>query len=159
MTGEKKEIQVVIFSLGDEEYCVDISSVREIIRLVEITRIPKMPDFIEGIINLRGQTTTVIDLRKRFEMDSTINDANRIIIADLKGETIGLIVDSVSEVLSVTADQMDDIPSIKNAKTQEYLKNIYKIGDRIIIFLDLDKILDELEIEQTENIKEHIDIT
>lgn len=160
MSGQikSKDMQVVIFSLGGEEYSVDISIVREIIRMVDLTRIPKLPEFIEGVINLRGQITTVIDLRKRFEMEPVVSDNNRIIIVDLKGEPIGIIVDSVSEVMTVPSGQIDDMPSIKHARTQEYLKGICKVDDRILILLDLDKILTELEFAQTETIKEDLEI-
>jgi len=155
---KSKDMQVVVFSLGGEEYSVDISIVREIIRMVDLTRIPKLPEFIEGVINLRGQITTVIDLRKRFEMEPVVSDNNRIIIVDLKGEPIGIIVDSVSEVMTVPTGQIDDMPSIKHAQTQEYLKGICKVDDRILILLDLDKILTELEFAQTETIKEDLEI-
>ena len=160
MSGQikSKDMQVVVFSLGGEEYSVDISVVREIIRMVDLTHIPKLPEFIEGVINLRGQITTVIDLRKRFEMEPVVNDENRIIIVDLKGEPIGIIVDSVSEVMTVPTGQIDDMPSIKHARTQEYLKGICKVDDRILILLDLDKILTELEFTQTETIKEDLEI-
>ncbi len=159
MSGQikSKDMQVVIFSLGGEEYSVDISIVREIIRMVDLTRIPKLPEFIEGVINLRGQITTVIDLRKRFGMEPVISNENRIIIVDLKGEPIGIIVDSVSEVMTVPSGQIDDMPSIKHARTQEYLKGICKVDDRILILLDLDKILTELEFTQTETIKEDLE--
>jgi len=154
---KSKDMQVVVFSLGGEEYSVDISMVREIIRMVDLTRIPKLPEFIEGVINLRGQITTVIDLRKRFEMEPVVNDNNRIIIVDSKGEPIGIIVDSVSEVMTVPPGQIEDMPSIKHARTQEYLKGICKVDDRILILLDLDKILTELEFAQTETIKENLE--
>ena len=156
---EPKELQVVIFGLGNEEYGVDISSLREIIRMVDITRIPKLPDFIEGVINLRGQTTTVIDLRKRFDMDPALTDAARIIIVDLKDESIGMIVDSVSEVKSISLDDIDSVPSIKDTRTQDYLKGIIKLGERIIILLDHEKILSELELAQAEKVKVEIDNT
>lgn len=154
--SESNDLQVVIFSLGGEEYCVDISSVREIIRMVDITRIPKLPGFIEGVINLRGQITTVIDFRKRFEMETTVDDTNRIVIVDLKGESIGIIVDAVYEVKTVSIGQIDDVPSIKHTKTQEYLKGICKIDDRILILLDLDKVLSELELTQAGSVKEEL---
>ncbi len=154
---KSKDMQVVVFSLGGEEYSVDISMVREIIRMVDLTRIPKLPEFIEGVINLRGQITTVIDLRKRFEMEPIVNDNNRIIIVDSKGEPIGIIVDSVSEVMTVPPGQIEDMPSIKHARTQEYLKGICKVDDRILILLDLDKILTELEFAQTETIKDNLE--
>ncbi len=154
---KSKDMQVVVFSLGGEEYSVDISMVREIIRMVDLTRIPKLPEFIEGVINLRGQITTVINLRKRFEMEPIVNDNNRIIIVDSKGEPIGIIVDSVSEVMTVPPGQIEDMPSIKHARTQEYLKGICKVDDRILILLDLDKILTELEFAQTETIKDNLE--
>ncbi|MDF1557148.1 MAG: chemotaxis protein CheW [ANME-2 cluster archaeon] len=159
MTGrvESQEVQVVIFSLGGEEYCVDISCVREIIRMVEITRIPKLPDFVEGVINLRGQITTVIDMRKRFDMELMENDTNRIIIIDLQGEPFGAVVDSVYEVKTISLDLIDSVPSIKHAQTQEYLKGICKIDDRILILLDFEKILSDLELAQTVTMKEEME--
>lgn len=155
---KSKYMQVVVFSLGGEEYSVDISIVREIIRMVDITRIPKLPEFIEGVMNLRGQIITVIDLRKRFEIKPAVNDNNRIIIVVLKGEPVGIIVDSVLEVMTVLPGQIDDIPSIKHTQTQEYLKGICKVDDRILILLDIDKILTELEFKQTETRKENLEI-
>lgn len=155
---KSKYMQVVVFSLGGEEYSVDISIVREIIRMVDITRIPQLPEFIEGVMNLRGQIITVIDLRKRFEIKPAVNDNNRIIIVVLKGEPVGIIVDSVLEVMTVLPAQIDDIPSIKHAQTQEYLKGICKVNDRILILLDIDKILTELEFKQTETMKENLEI-
>lgn len=153
-----QEIQVVIFGLGNEEYGVDISHLREIIRIVDITRIPKLPDCIEGVINLRGQITTVVDLRKRFDMDSTIRDSTRIIIVDLKGESMGMIVDSVSEVKTISRDKIDSVPSLKDTRTREYLKGICTLHERIIILLDHEKILSELELSQAGNIKEGFDM-
>lgn len=155
---KSKYMQVVVFSLGGEEYSVDISIVREIIRMVDITRIPKLPEFIEGVMNLRGQIITVIDLRKRFEIKPAVNDNNRIIIVVLKGEPVGIIVDSVLEVMTVLPGQIDDIPSIKHTQTQEYLKGICKVDNRILILLDIDKILTELEFKQTEIRKENLEI-
>ena len=96
----KKEFQLVVFKIGNEEFGVDIKQVREIVRLVEITRMPKAPAFIEGVVNLRGQIVSVIDLAKRLDLPSRPrDDFTRIVVIEIESNTVGMVVDSVSEVL------------------------------------------------------------
>ena len=139
--------QIVAFNLADEEYGVDIIQVQEIVRPPEITRIPQMADFIEGVINLRGKIIPVIDLRKRFKIpERSRSDKTRIVVADASGQTIGLVVDGVSEVLRISDDSVDSIPPSISSIDTEYLTGVAKqAGERLIILLDLKKILTELE--------------
>ena len=107
------EIQLVSFILGDETFAIDVAQVREIVKLEKITRIPKMPDFIEGVLNLRGQITTVVDMRKRFHMEAVERDAqSKIIIGEIEKFKFGMIVDSVSNVLRVPPENILPPPEI-----------------------------------------------
>ncbi|RLI76574.1 chemotaxis protein CheW [Archaeoglobales archaeon] len=141
MTG--KGMQIIVFELGNEKYGVDISQVKEIIRVSEITRIPNTPDFVEGVIDLRGQITTVINLRKKFGMEPKPMDANtRIIIIEHNGSTIGMIVDTVSEVMHLLEEDIDKLPSVTTSNdASNILKGIAKTSNGLIILVDLIKIL------------------
>ncbi len=141
--------EVVAFRLGDEEFCLDIANVREIKEMMPITRVPNAPDFIEGVINLRGQITAVIDLKKKlgYYDESTVENKN-IIIADIKGETVGIIVDSVSDVLTLSEEEIEQPPKMLASKLDtKFIKGIAKInnGERLLIMLDLDKLFEEDE--------------
>jgi len=138
--------QLVVFSLSSEEYGVPITQIQEIIRLPEITRIPGMPGFIEGVINLRGRIIPVIDLRGRFGLDQKERtEKNRIVVADAGGQTVGLVVDGVSEVLQISGDQIDAIPPSMASIDSEYLSGVAKIDKLLVILLDLAKLLNDLE--------------
>ncbi|WP_297536019.1 chemotaxis protein CheW [Thermococcus sp.] len=143
------EIQVVAFKVGNEEFCLDISKVREIKEMMPITRVPNAPDFIEGVINLRGQITTVINLKKLlgYYGDEDLS-RKKIIIAEVRDEIVGIIVDDVSDVLTLTEDQIEQPPKTLASRVDvRYIKGIAKIngGERLLIMIDLDKLLgDEL---------------
>ena len=149
------ESQLVTFTLGHEEYGVDITKVREINRLVEITHVPRAPEFVEGLINLRGTVVPIIDLRKRFEIESSGDEKqHRIIVVDVHGRTIGVIVDSVSEVLNLSAENIDEVPeTISSGVNSQFLKGVGKIGDRLMLLLDLDNILSADELGKLEAVK------
>jgi purine-binding chemotaxis protein CheW len=138
--------QLVVFSLASEEYGVAITQVQEIIRQPDITRIPGMPVFIEGVINLRGRIIPVIDLRKRFGLEQKdASDKTRVVVADANAQTIGLVVDSVSEVVNLPKDQVDPIPPTIASIDAEYLSGVGKLEKRIVVLLDLAKLLGDLE--------------
>ena len=147
MTEDKEGLrQLVVFSLSSEAYGVPITQVQEIIRLPDITRMPGTPDFIEGIINLRGRIIPVIDMRRRFSLEKhERNDKNRIVVTDIGGQIIGLIVDGVSEVLSVSGGQVGPIPPSMVSIGSEYLSGVVKTGKSLVILLDLVKVLNDLE--------------
>ena len=149
------EKQLVVFDLASEGYGVDIGAVREIIRMQEITRVPKTPDFVEGVINLRGKVIPVIDLRKRFGlqvMDQSKD--NRIVVVDIGKQDIGVIVDSVTEVLRISADSVEPPTSVITSADSNYLLGIAKLESRLIILLDLESVLshDEKETLVSENL-------
>lgn len=143
-----EDMQLVAFQLGNEEYAVDILSVQEIIRWSRITRIPKAPVFCKGVINLRGTVIPVVDSYIRFNLgEQTITDTSRIIVFKLEGAVIGLTVDNVTEVLTLNADQVEKPQAARNTNAQ-YIKGIGKIGDRLLIIIDLFEVLD-LGIQNT----------
>ncbi len=147
------EVQLVVFSLGKEEFGVDITQVREILKIPRITSIPNSPAFIEGVINLRGQIATVMDLRKRLEVGvSELSDDARIIIVEVEDTTIGMIVGSVSEVLRLSTKDIDPAPSIATDVEAEYIRGVGKLEDRLLILLDLGKILSKGEVEQVKKL-------
>ncbi len=135
-------LQLVTFSIGDEEFGVDILKVQEIIRTMEITRVPKAPDFVEGVINLRGKVIPIIDLRRRFGMARRDHDKNtRIIVIDINNMIVGFVVDSVSEVLRISSSTVEPPPPVVAGVESEYIKSVGKLEDRLLIMLDLDRLL------------------
>ncbi len=136
-------LQLVSFNIGEEEFGVDILKVQEIIRLVEITRVPNAPSFVEGVINLRGKVIPVIDLRKRIGMPSIQSSSeSRIVVVELENKIIGFLVDCVNEVLRISQSITEPPPSIIAGINADYITAIGKLDDRILILLDLEKILD-----------------
>ncbi len=133
----------MVFTLGSEEYCLDVAQVREIIRPDRITAVPKTHSWVEGIINLRGQVTTVLDLRKRLGLPAPApGDATRIIIVEARGGSAGLVVDSVVEVLRIPRESLQPTPSLlSEAPATPFLRGIARAGGRILILLDLERIL------------------
>ena len=147
------EVQLVVFKLGNEEYCVDIQQVREIIKVVDVTRVPKAPDFIEGVINLRGQITPVLDLRKRLDLpESERGEDTRIIVIELGKNVVGMVVDSVMEVCRLPEKSIDPTPTISTEVGAEFIKGVGKLGDRLLILLDLGRVLSKGEEKQLEKI-------
>jgi len=147
-----KEFQLVVFTIGDEEFGVDISQVREIVRLVQITYLPKAPVFIEGVVNLRGQVLAVIDLSKRLGVASKEkSETTRIIVVEVGENTVGMIVDSVSEVLRLSSENVEDVPSLVDTEVPEhYIRGVGKLQDRLLVLLDLNKILSPEEFQHVE---------
>ena len=143
---EAKEKQLVIFDLAEETYGVEIISVREIIRIQEITKVPRTPEFVEGVINLRGKVIPVIDLRKRFGFrQAEATKDTRIVVVDIGGNDIGVIVDAVTEVLRFSADAVEPPTGIITTSDSDYLLGIAKLENRLIILLDLQRALANLD--------------
>ena len=141
LAGTGKEVQLVTFKLDDQEYGLSIENVVEVVRMVAITRIPRAPDVMEGIINLRGRVVPVINLRKRFGARARPKDLDtRLLVARIGGRVIALIVDTVSEVLKLDAESLDASDAVATGVTQ-YLSAIGKLGDRLLLIVDLDAIL------------------
>jgi len=149
MSDEKKGLkqqQLVSFRLGIEEYGVSIMKVQEIIRMQEITKVPQMPNFIEGIINLRGNVIPIIDLRKRFGlMHVERTGESRIVVVSVRDRVMGIIVDGVSEVLRLSDEQVEPPPPAVSHIGRDYIKGVGKLDKRLLILLDIDKILSSEE--------------
>ena len=155
VTGER---QVVVFDLNEEAHGVDISQVREIIRMEEITRVPRAPEFVEGVINLRGKVNPVVDLRARFSMPSTERtDEHGIVVVDVDGQDIGMVVDAVTEVSRTPSDSIEPPSSVITTDDSEYLTGIVKTNDKLIILLDIAKVISESEASALEEIQQSPD--
>lgn len=144
--------QYVVFSLGEEEYGIPILSVQEIISLPNLTKIPGIPEYIPGIINLRGSVIPLYMLRSRFNLESKDLDKDSIVIITeiSNSRTVGFIVDSVSDVLSITDENLSDKPDFDGSVDLRFVEKIGKIGNRMVIVMDLKKLLTDSEAEALE---------
>lgn len=144
-----KELQIVGFRVGRETFGVPISLVHEIVRLPDITAVPEAPDYVEGVINLRGKIISVIDLRKRFrEREITPSKKNRILVVEVDGKMVGLIVDAASEVLKVPETEIDLPPNVFEDGELNYVTGVGKLRGRLIIMIDLTKVLQKGELRR-----------
>lgn len=144
-----KELQIVGFRVGRETFGVPISLVHEIVRVPEITAVPEAPDYVEGVINLRGKIISVLDLRKRFgEREITESKKNRILVVEVDGKMVGLIVDAASEVLKLPATEIDLPPNVFEEGELNYVTGVGKLRGRLIIMIDLTKILQKGELRR-----------
>lgn len=138
-----KSSQIVTFKLGTEEYGVNIMKVQEIILLGDITRVPEVPEFIEGVINLRGNVIPIVDLRRRLRLPTAERgEETRIIVVNTVAKTIGVVVDAVNEVLRIANSEIEAPPATISGLGKEYLKGLVKLERRLLILLDIDRILD-----------------
>lgn len=139
----------LIFLLDQETYGIEIKYVTEIIGIQTITEIPELPDYVKGIINLRGKIIPVMDVRLRFKKPAKpYNDRTCIIIVDIHGSAIGLIVDSVTEVLSIPEEEIVEPPSMHKGYSNRYIKHIGKVGNDVKLLLDCEKLFSEEEWEE-----------
>lgn len=151
-----KERQLVVFKLHNEEFGVEITDVREIVKLSHITRLPHVDDYIEGVTNLRGEVIPVISLRKRFGLTPQEETQHtRIIMLEVNNSMVGFIVDSVTETLRLPEDAIEPPPSNIAGLRAQYLAGVGKIDDRLLILLEVDKILSSDETIQLQSIQEH----
>jgi len=147
--SQKEDLrQFVSFVVGGEEFGVNILTVQEIIRPVDITRVPHAPDFVEGVINLRGRILPVIDLRTRFGFPERERDDDmRIIVVEIGAQTVGFMTDSVQEVLRVDVTSIEPAPELAVGIDAGYLRGVAKLEERLLILLDLENLLSEDEAE------------
>jgi purine-binding chemotaxis protein CheW len=145
--GKSEELlQLVSFNIGGEEFGVDILKVQEINRMLEVTRVPNAPEYVDGVINLRGKVIPIIDLRRRFGMDRKEHDKNtRIVVVELQGKVVGFVVDAVSEVLRIPKSVTEPPPPIVAGINADYITAVGKLDDRLLILLDLEGVLSEGE--------------
>ncbi|HKR29398.1 MAG TPA: chemotaxis protein CheW [Terriglobales bacterium] len=146
-----KDQQLVGFRIGKETFGVPIHLVHEIVRVPEITAVPDAPEYVEGVINLRGKIISVIDLRKRFgEKRIERSRKNRILVAEIERKMVGLIVDAASEVLRVSPDEIEDPPDVLDEAEVKYVTGVGKLKGRLIILIDLAKIMQKGELRRLE---------
>ena len=147
--GQKDDdLQIVTFRVGEEEFSVSILKVQEIIRMSDITKVPRSPEFVEGVINLRGKVIPVIDLRKRFGLEvAERNNDTRTIVVDCEGKIVGLIVDSVSEVMEIDKENIEPPPRVNQGAGSRFIQGLGKVGKEVKILLEVQKILLEDEME------------
>jgi purine-binding chemotaxis protein CheW len=140
---EEDKMKFAVFSIGAVDFALDIMRIKEIVKPLKITTIPKAPRFIEGVINLRGNIIPIVDLRKRFgvKIPESPLSSERIIIAKLNGKIIGLIVDLVTNVLSLGKSDISPPPEIVKGISSQFIKGLGKVGSRLILLIDLDRIL------------------
>lgn len=138
--------QIVVFQLGQELYGADIAVVREVGPLLRVTRVPRTPRYVEGVTNLRGRVIPVVDLRRRLGLPvKAATKATRIAVADLEGGQVGMIVDAVLEVLRIPVSQIE-LPTLMIAKVDaDYVQGVAKVDQRLIILLDLARVLEREE--------------
>ncbi len=160
ITGEEMEIaaqtaKYLSFFLGEEEYALGILSVREIIGLIDITPLPQTPDYVKGVINLRGKIIPVIELRAKFGLDSVdYTEQTCVIVVEVGNEStdqhfeIGIIVDSVREVLDIAGNQIDPPPSFGCSVPLDYITGIGKVREKVVVLLNIDRIVTSAEAEK-----------
>ncbi len=148
-----RELHLVGFRIGRETFGVPIALVHEIVRVPEITAVPDSPGYVEGVINLRGKIVSVIDLRKRFgEKEITRSKKNRILVTETDGKMVGLIVDAASEVLKVPESEVEPPPPVFEEGDVNYVTGLGKLQGRLIILIDLSKVLQKGELRRLEEL-------
>ncbi|MBI3560788.1 MAG: chemotaxis protein CheW [Gammaproteobacteria bacterium] len=135
-------IQWVTFFLDNEKYGIKVMQVQEVLRMTEIAPVPGAPDYVLGIINLRGNVVTVIDTRKRFGLpEKKPEDATRIVIIEANDQVVGILVDSVAEVAELRASQIESTPNVGSDESSKYIQGVSSHGDELLILVDVDKLL------------------
>ncbi|WP_088032031.1 chemotaxis protein CheW [Evansella clarkii] len=144
-------IKVIVFQLHNEQYGVNIQQVRSIEKLQNVTPVPGTADFIKGVINLRGDITPIIDLKDRLQIGKTeYTDHTRVLIINIESIQMGLIVDNATDVLDIEESIIDAPPEVIGGVTEEYLSGVAKIDDRLLILLDIERILNFQELNEVE---------
>lgn len=145
------ENQYVIFKLGKEEFGIDIMNVREIVQYQESVKVPNSPSFIEGIINYRGKVIPIVCLKTKFNMENSLKDANtRIIVINLNDRQIGFLVDEASQTVRIDESNIDPTPDIITGVERKYISGVGKLDNRLIILIDLEKVLTDDDKEKIE---------
>ena len=143
---EQESMKVIVFQLEDKEYAIPVSRVQGIERLMHITRVPKTPNYVKGVINLRGVVTPIIDLRERFSLPASDNqDATRIIIVSIKDTEVGFIVDSANDVVDINMKSSEPQPEVVGTVEEEFISGVARLNNRLLILLQLEKVLVTLQ--------------
>lgn len=135
-------LKSIVFQLNNEEYAMPVELVGSIERMMHITRLPGAPHFVKGVLNLRGVVTPIIDLRARFDFDKVEHtDSTRMIIIHVNDKEVGLIVDAAYDVIDIPKEKIEPNPEIVGSVNLDYIQGVAKISDRLLILLDIDKVL------------------
>lgn len=147
----ENSINLVTFKLGNNEYAIDIMQAKEIIKMEKITLIPNAPDYVEGVINLRGNIIPIVDLKKRFNLEENDGEKNTgIIIVKIDDVDMGIIIDAISKVVSIATSNIQPPPPMLSGIGQKYIKGVAKLEDKLLVVLDLEKLIvgDDDDIEE-----------
>ena len=148
-----QEIQWVTFRLDKEVYGIEVMQVQEVLRVTEITPVPGAPDYILGIINLRGNVVTVLDTRKRFGLPpKEIDDPSRIVIIESVDQVVGMLVDSVAEVVYLRYSEIESSPNVGNEESSRFIQGVHSRNDSLLILVDVNKLLTENEWQDVANV-------
>ncbi|ORM65577.1 chemotaxis protein CheW [Pantoea rwandensis] len=154
IAGETVGQEFLVFTLGDEEYGIDILKVQEIRGYDQVTRIANTPEFIKGVTNLRGVIVPIIDLRVKFaQLDVEYNENTVVIVLNLEHRVVGIVVDGVSDVLSLTQDQIRPAPEFAVTMSTEYLTGLGALGERMLILVDIEKLLSSEEMALVDTLR------
>ncbi|WP_054180680.1 chemotaxis protein CheW [Trabulsiella odontotermitis] len=157
LAGEPTGQEFLVFTLGDEEYGIDILKVQEIRGYDQVTRIANTPTFIKGVTNLRGVIVPIVDLRVKFSQQEVEYDENTVVIVlNLSQRVVGIVVDGVSDVLSLTSDQIRPAPEFAVTLSTEYLTGLGALGDRMLILVNIEKLLNSEEMSLLDNAAAHV---
>lgn len=150
--AENGPLQCVTFTLEEETYGIDVMQVQEVLREVEVAPVPGAPHYVLGIINLRGNVVSVIDARTRFGLPvRESDDMTRIIVIEALQQIMGILVDSVAEVVDVERSEIDQTPNVGNAETSRYIDGVVSRGEKLLILVDINKLLTEAEMGKVSN--------
>jgi purine-binding chemotaxis protein CheW len=142
-------IQWVTFKLDNEKYGIKVMQVQEVLRMTEIAPVPGAPDYVLGIINLRGNVVTVMDTRKRFGlMEAEPDDATRIVIIEAENQVVGILVDSVAEVVDLQASEIETAPNVGNDESSKYIQGVCSRDNELLILVDVNKLLTDEEWQE-----------
>lgn len=150
------EIQVAVMRIGNEKYGSNIQQILSIERMMDMTKVPNTLPFVKGIIHLRGNITPIIDLRERFHLSIGHSDESRIVVVQVKDTVVGMIVDDVTDVLTVSDKQIDAPPAVIGGVSSKYLQGVAKIADQLLVLLDLEQILSDVESRQIAEVEKSV---
>ena len=146
-------LQYVTFRLDDETYGINVMQIQEVLRYTEIAPVPGAPDYVLGIINLRGNVVTVIDTRRRFGLaDAEVTDATRIVVMESSSQVMGILVDSVAEVVYLKASEIETAPNVGNEESAKFIQGVCNKNGELLILVELDKMMSEEEWAELESI-------
>jgi len=142
----QKEMKVIVFQLMDKEYAISVDVVQSIEKMLSISRVPKTPSYVKGVLNLRGVVTPIVDLRARFGLEvKEMDDSTRIIIVTLEDYDVGLIVDAANDVLDIPVESIESQPEVVGSVEVDFISGVAKVEKRLLVMLNLDKVLEPIK--------------